>query len=130
MLYPRRREMTNTLPTISLRLTLRRAMRVDQPRATNRAPSAGVPDKLYGRAAIGRRTVGKTWTIGQKTSTHGQDGNRLREAEFVTGRDMTEKCHPYIAASLPRIPQAWRAFMICADRFTHSDLPVRANEIA
>lgn len=37
MLYPLRREMTNALPTISLRLTLRRAMRVDQSRATNRA---------------------------------------------------------------------------------------------
>lgn len=50
---------------------------------------------------MGRRAIGKNWTIGQKTSTHGQDGNRLREAKCVTGRDMTDKRHPYFAASLP-----------------------------
>jgi hypothetical protein len=47
---------------------------------------------------MARRTRGKTWTIGQKTSMHGQDGNRLREAKFVAGRDVTDQRHPYFAA--------------------------------
>ncbi len=41
-----------------------------------------------------RRTIGKTWTIGQKTSTHGQDGSRLGEAKFVIRRDVIDQRHP------------------------------------
>src|ERR1700758_3974670 len=73
--------------------------------------SAGGSEKLSGRPAIDRRTIGKTWTIGQETSTHGQDGNRLREAKFVTGRDGTSSASSVLRTqpNLPRIPEAWRA---------------------
>jgi hypothetical protein len=57
-------------------------------------PFTGGPDNLSGCSAMARRTIGKTWTIGQKTSTHGQDRNRLREAKFITGRDVKEQRHP------------------------------------
>jgi hypothetical protein len=79
---------------------------------------------------MARRAIDKTWTIGQKTSTHGQDGNRLRGAKFVTGRDVTDKRHPYFAAKPSTHFGSLARLQTCADRFTHSDLPVRANEIA
>ena len=79
---------------------------------------------------MARRTIGKTWTIGQKTSTHGQDGNRLPEAKFVTGRDMTDQGHPYFDAKPSTDSGSLARLQTCADRFTHSDLPVQANETA
>ena len=79
---------------------------------------------------MARRIIGKTWTIGQKTATHGQDGNRLREAKFITGRDVTVQRHPYFAAKSSTDSGSLARHETCADRFTHSDLPVRANETA
>jgi hypothetical protein len=58
---------------------------------------------------MSQRAIGKNWTIGQKPSTSGQDGSKLREAKFVTGRDVTDQS--VIRASrpnLPRILEAWR----------------------
>lgn len=77
-----------------------------------------------------RRTIGKTWTMEQKTSTHGQDGNRLRAAKLIAGRDVTDQCHPYFAAKPSTDSGSLARHETCADRFTHSDLPVRANETA
>jgi hypothetical protein len=71
---------------------------------------------------------GKTWTIGQKTSTRGQDGNRLRQAKFVIGRDVTDRRHPYFAAKPSTDSGSPACLQTCADRFTHSGLPVRATK--
>jgi hypothetical protein len=86
MLYPLRRFMTNPLLIISQRLIHRHAIRF-----------------------VLQLLSVLTRTIGQKTSTYEQDGNRSREAKFITARDVTDQGHPYLAANLPRIPEAWRA---------------------
>lgn len=67
---------------------------------------------------MARRTLGKSWTIGQKTSTHGQDGNRLRQAKFVIGRDVTDERHPYFAAKSSTDSGSLARLQTCADRFT------------
>jgi hypothetical protein len=76
------------------------------------------------------RTIGKTWTIGQKTSTRGQDDNRVREAKLVTGRDVTDERQPSFAANSLMVFGNPLRHLICADRFACSDLPIRANDIA
>jgi len=55
------------------------------------------------------RTIGKTWTIGQKTSTCGKDGSKSREAKFVTRRDVRDQRHPCFAAKASTKSGSWRA---------------------
>ncbi|NUY29433.1 hypothetical protein F0160_02730 [Paraburkholderia sp. JPY303] len=43
------------------------------------------------------QSVGKKWTIGQETTTHGQDGRGLPQAQFTTGRNITDRRHPHFA---------------------------------
>jgi len=69
------------------------------------------------------RTIGKTWTIGQKTSTHEQDSNGLREAKFVAGPDVTDQRQPYFAAKLPTDSGSLARLQTCTEWFTHSGLP-------
>ncbi|WP_136624676.1 hypothetical protein [Paraburkholderia sp. UYCP14C] len=46
---------------------------------------------------MGTRSLGEKWTIGQERSTHGQDGNGLPQAEFMTGRNITAQRDPRFA---------------------------------
>ncbi|WP_158244499.1 hypothetical protein [Paraburkholderia rhynchosiae] len=47
---------------------------------------------------------GKTWTIGQKKPTRGQDRKRLREAKLV--RDATDQRQPFSWRDLPWFTEA------------------------
>ena len=101
---------TNSLPRFSLRFVERRTRCVDgrfygffswllqsllsdlrrrsRPSlAYGRALGARRSDNDCGVPAINGTHAGNTWTIGQKTSTLGQDGSASREAQFISGRD-------------------------------------------
>jgi hypothetical protein len=76
-----------------------------------------------------RPTIVTTWTIGQKKSTHEQDGNRLREAKFITGRDRSKVIRT-LQPNLPLIPEAWRAFKLAQIGSHTVAYRFRANETA
>jgi hypothetical protein len=73
MLYPQPQSMTNPLLTFFATLM------------------------KHSTPAMNTRCVGKKWTIGQETSTHRQDGGGSPQAEFMTGRNITDRRHPYFA---------------------------------